>query len=783
MPPLLVYLSELSYWPSIRRPWGGLMSGPEQSRSLARELTMSLVALVVTVVIALSSSLYLQLSHDMLDDIGQKADEYSTRLTDILSIPMWNFDTRTIEQVGAVFAQYDLVNDLSIRDAQGNTLFVLRKSNDPEASVHREHDVLFEGEAIGHVSMTFTLKEYHASLRELTRAAAIIVGVVVVVLLTATGILLRVLLRRPLDALQTGMERIAQGDFSYDVRSIPHVELSHIAENFSRMAREVETRERELHTINTQLQSEIAVRRATEEALRSSEERYALAVRGTSDGIWDWDLRTGEVYFAPRWKSIIGYEDHELPNDISTWKDNVCPDDLARVISANESCMRHETPEFQVEYRLRHKDGSWRWVLGRGAAMWDANGKPVRMAGAHTDITAWKATEQALREAKNTLDNVINAMPSTIVGLDQDECVNLWNLTASNETGTSRDAVMGRRFDEALPAFAFLGDDVRRCMSEGRTITLQKVSLPQGVGQRYYDIAIFPVVTRGAYGAVLRIDDITARMRIEEIMVQTEKMLSVGGLAAGMAHEINNPLGGILQGAQNIMRRIDPTLPANARAAEEAGCSLQSLAVYMESRGIIRFLEGIRESGQRAASIVSNMLEFSRRSESRWSKVAVPFLVERTLELAANDYDLKKKYDFRHIEIERAFAPDLPEVLCMPTEIEQVLLNLFKNAAQAMPLRGKRDDMPRITVRAFREGEWIRLDVADNGPGMVEDVRRRVFEPFYTTKSVGEGTGLGLSVSYFIITTNHGGTFSVQSEAGSGSMFTIRLPLSQSDMT
>lgn len=758
------------------------MSGPEQSRSLARELTFSLVTLVAAVVVALSSSLYLQLSQDMLEDIERKADEYSTRLTDILSIPMWNFDARTLEQIGAVFAQYDLVNELSIRDVQGRTLFILRKADDPDATIMRQHDVHFEGEVIGHVSMAFTLKAYRASLRDLAKAAAAIVGVVVVVLFTATGILLRVLLRRPLDALQTGMDRIAQGDFSYDVRSIPHVELSHIAENFARMAHEVELRERELHAINDRLQQEIAVRRSAEEALRTSEERYALAVRGTSDGIWDWDLRTGDVYFAPRWKSIIGYEDHELPNAISTWKDNVHPDDMPRVIEANESCMRREVPEFQVEYRMRHKDGSWCWVLGRGAAIWDEQGNALRMAGAHTDITGWKATEQALREAKNTLDNVINAMPSTIVGLDQHGRVTLWNLTAANDTGLAREQVMGHGLEEVLPRFAFLSPDVTRCMNEGRTIAMQKVSLPQGVGQRHYDIVILPVVTRGAYGAVLRIDDVTARMRIEEIMVQTEKMLSVGGLAAGMAHEINNPLGGILQGAQNIMRRIDPTLPANRKAAEESGCDLENLHTYMTSRGIIRFLEGIRESGQRAASIVSNMLEFSRSSDSRWSRVAIPHLVERTLELAANDYDLKKKYDFRHIEIVQDFAPDLPEVLCMPTEIEQVLLNLFKNAAQAMPERGQRADAPRITVRGALEGDRIRLDVADNGPGMVEDVRRRVFEPFYTTKNVGEGTGLGLSVSYFIITTNHGGSFSVQSEPGSGTMFSIRLPLTQPGM-
>uniref|UniRef100_B8DQS3 histidine kinase n=1 Tax=Nitratidesulfovibrio vulgaris (strain DSM 19637 / Miyazaki F) TaxID=883 RepID=B8DQS3_NITV9 len=754
-----------------------------KGRSLSRDLTVSLVVMVLVVVAALFSFVYVQISRDMLHEVDRKADEYITRLADILSIPMWNFDARTMDQIGSVFAQYELINEIHIEDAQGNTLFRVRKGADPDATVFRERAVRFESEVIGRVSMVVTLQEYRRSLERLLKASALIMGSVLVVLLASTGVLLRVFLRRPLEALRSGMDQIARGDFAYDMGSIAHAELAQIAENFSRMCSQVEQRENELHAINTKLQDEIQSRRQTELALRASEERYALVVGGTSDGIWDWDLTTNTVYFSPRWKSIIGYEDHEIPNRPDEWKGRVHPDDLDAVLHAHDDYLARRVPEFQVEYRMRHKDDSYRWILGRGAALWDVNGVPVRMAGAHTDITTRKEVEQELREAKNNLDNILNAMPSIIVGVDQAGSITLWNRTAERVTSLSRDAVLGRPVGEALPDFGFLLDEIRRSIAEGGTIALDKTPVPGPGVTRYFDIVIYPVVSRGSFGAVVRLDDITGRIRIEEMMVQTEKMLSVGGLAAGMAHEINNPLGGILQGAQNIQRRLDPDFAPNVVAAEESGCSMDSIRGYLDRRGILRFLEGIRESGNRAANIVSNMLEFSRRSESRWQRVSLPYLVDRTLELAANDYDLKKKYDFRHIDIVRDFAADLPDLPCMPTEIEQVLLNLFKNAAQAMHLRGDRPDPPRISVSLRHEGGMLRIDVADNGPGMEEDVRRRVFEPFFTTKSVGEGTGLGLSVSYFIITTNHGGTFTVESEPGRGTVFTLRLPVDQRHVT
>ncbi|MBU2648983.1 PAS domain S-box protein [bacterium] len=286
-----------------------------------------------------------------------------------------------------------------------------------------------------------------------------------------------------------------------------------------------------------------------------------------------------------------------------------------------------------------------------------------------------------------------------------------------------------------------------------------------------------PMVTAGKIiGAQGILSDITDRKRTQELMLQTEKMVSVGGLAAGMAHELNNPLAGILQAAQNIVRRLSSDLKTNIEAAEQCGVDLPRLRDYLEKRQILYYLSGIKESGERAAEIIKNMLHFSRKSGSQKIPVNLAELVMSTVELAKTDYDLKKNYDFRNIEITRTFAEGLPDVQCNKTEIEQVVFNLLKNAAQAMS-GGQADRKPHIHLRLMTEKDRVRLEVEDNGPGIPDDQRKRIFEPFFTTKPEGIGTGLGLSVSYMIVTKNHQGTIEVESGPGGGTRFIIHIPI------
>jgi signal transduction histidine kinase len=273
--------------------------------------------------------------------------------------------------------------------------------------------------------------------------------------------------------------------------------------------------------------------------------------------------------------------------------------------------------------------------------------------------------------------------------------------------------------------------------------------------------------------------DISRRKKMEEILIQSEKMRSVGGLAAGMAHEINNPLAGMLQTAQVMAQRLTAELdiPASRTAAKKADTSIESIEQFMKARGIPRMIHTIITSGQRVSDIINNILSFSRKDETTLSCHFLDKILEKTVELAATDYDLKKAYDFKQIKITREYTDGLPAVPCQAGNLQQVVLNILTNGAQAMQAAGTPE--PQFILRTYGDPvrDLICMEIEDNGPGMDEKTRKHIFDPFFTTKPVGVGTGLGLSVSYFIITENHQGEMTVESSPGAGAKFIIRLAI------
>jgi PAS domain S-box-containing protein len=392
------------------------------------------------------------------------------------------------------------------------------------------------------------------------------------------------------------------------------------------------------------------------------------------------------------------------------------------------------------------------------------------------DISERVRSDRELQHMRTYLKNIIDSMPSVLVGVDKHGLVTEWNQSAEKATGVPTGSAIGQSFSDLFPELESQLDNIREAIRTHTPMRAERVITEHNGEPRYADVMVYPLLASGAAGAVIRIDDITSRVRIEQMMVQTEKMLSVGGLAAGMAHEINNPLSGVLQSSQNILRRLSPDLEPNRQTAAALGVDLALVYRYLEERGILDFVNAIQQSASRAARIVADMLAYSRSTSTDFQPARVEEMLETVLRLAASDYDLKKKYDFRQIEIVREFDPEFETLVCDHTEIEQVLLNVIKNAAQAMS--GGGTPLPhRIILRTRREGDYGCIEVQDNGPGMDKQTRRRVFEPFFTTKAVGVGTGLGLSVSYYIITEQHKGAMEVTSGPGEGTCFSIRLPL------
>jgi PAS domain S-box-containing protein len=435
-----------------------------------------------------------------------------------------------------------------------------------------------------------------------------------------------------------------------------------------------------------------------------------------------------------------------------------------------------ETGAARSEHRILSSRGEQRLIAWHHAVVRDQHGAITGTLSSGEDITEIRGAAAEVQRMRSYLKNIIDSMPSILVGVDLDGRITEWNQGAEQVTGVVAGSALGRSFDELLPQLSSQLQSVREAIHRREPVRAERLPTESDGEVRYSDVVVYPLIANGASGAVIRVDDVTNRVRIEQMMVQTEKMMSVGGLAAGMAHEINNPLSAIMQGCQNVLRRLSPDLPANREAARAQGTDLAKISAYLERRGVLRFLEGIREASVRATHIVADMLAFSRRSEARFAHASVAEMLDAVVRLAASDYDLKKKYDFRQIEVIRHYDPTVGDVYCDRPEVEQVFLNLIKNAAQALSGSGK-PPPHRITLRTRREADEARVDIEDNGPGMDERTRSRVFEPFFTTKPPGVGTGLGLSVSYFIVSEHHGGSISVSSTPGQGTCFTVRLPL------
>jgi PAS domain S-box-containing protein len=424
---------------------------------------------------------------------------------------------------------------------------------------------------------------------------------------------------------------------------------------------------------------------------------------------------------------------------------------------------------------------------GGGLARVETSLAPMRLGEARyilaftRDITERKETEDSLRLSEEKFSKIFSLAPYSIsISRLRDSIILDVNDAFVSLTGYSREEAVGSNGDvlglwhnpEHRKPF------LERLRLDGTVVDYEFVMRRKDGSLRNALNSCQGIEISGERCSLNIVRDITEMKLVQQTMVQTEKMLSLGGLAAGMAHEINNPLGIIVQSAQGVQRRFDPALAANRDEARALGLDMEAIQEYLHRRNISRYLDGITDAGQRAADIVRHMLNFSRRSDSGIVDQDVAALVRQALAMAEKDYDLKKKYDFRQIAVRLALSEALPAVPCIPSEIEQVLLNLLRNAAQAMSEAGT--PHPAITVRTAREGAEALIEVEDNGPGIPDAQINRVFEPFYTTKKVGEGTGLGLSVSYFIVTTTHRGSLSVASEPGRGTRFSIRLPLERS---
>ncbi len=522
------------------------------------------------------------------------------------------------------------------------------------------------------------------------------------------------------------------------------------------------------------------------QSLQQSEEKYRILVENAPDLNYRTDLEGRIAFISNSVKRLSGYSVEEAIG--MKMAEEIYFDPAERNLFLAELQQNGSVRDF--ESQLKRKDGSTWWVSTNAHFYRDREGNIRGVEGVARDVTERRAAENALKASETMFRSIFECSPLALVHIDHAGTVTAGNENLCTILGSSKAEIIGFNTIRSLKDQQMKAAITRALAGEKSHFEGEYLS---AISNRTTPIrANFAPVpaSNGSVSSVIgTLEDISEQYRTQEIIIQTEKMISVGGLAAGMAHEINNPLAGILQSAEVISNRIAGDFPANRKAAEAIGIPFEKISEYMESRNIINLLTSIKESGNRAAGIVRNMLSFSRKGESQFVLCDIMDLLDSTIELAENDFDMMTKNDFKKINIVREYPKNRLEVTCERSKIQQVFLNILKNGAQAMIEERTRQGLeegtknPTFILRTYSANNMACIEIEDNGPGMDEQIRKRVFEPFFTTKGVGTGTGLGMSVSYFIITENHAGRMSVKSVPGKSSTFMIQLPLQRTLVT
>jgi len=512
--------------------------------------------------------------------------------------------------------------------------------------------------------------------------------------------------------------------------------------------------DRRLHELNVQLEQLIDARTAD---LAESKRRLQFLITSTPAVIYtcetSGDFRT--TFISPNVEAQFGYRADDFTGGQTFWIDRVHPDDRTAAMAAMETAVREGSVD--CEYRFLNGDGTYRWVRDALVLNRDENGHPVELIGSWLDINARRLAEQAADAAASDLRRLIDTANAPIFGKDRDSKVNEWNRCAEHLTGYSKQEVLGRRLTDFVePEHR---ERVRRVLELAlHGIETANFEFPmRAKGGKHVLILLNAGTRRDASGAITGMvgvgQDISEHREAERRSLRAQRLESIGTLAGGVAHDINNALAPILL-ATGLFRKRHP-----------------------DSKDLIDVMES---SARRGASMVQQLLTFAKGVDGK--RVAV-----RTQPLFHELEQIVRSTFPKNIASTFTCADDVPELSGDSTQLHQVLLNLCVNARDAMPdggtltVEAARRQISAIEAHAFGEecvpGEYVQWRISDTGLGIPKDLVERIFEPFYSTKSPEKGTGLGLSTTIGIV-RSHGGFMRVQSRLGEGSMFSVFIPVS-----
>ena len=503
---------------------------------------------------------------------------------------------------------------------------------------------------------------------------------------------------------------------------------------------------------------------AAQDALRESEERYRRIVETASEGIWTTDASARITFVNRQLGDMLGFPPAEM---LGASVFRFVPEASRAAMALRLEHARTGGAE-ESETAFVRKDGSELWVLLKTAPIKDAFGSYVGTLAMMTDHTRHRRDEQALRTSEEQYRQIVERTTDGIVRCTGDAVILFANRRFAEMLGHAPEELVG------VSLFSFMGPAVKRIVVAALERQRRGVYDVFDTTFRHRDgteIAVSVagshfVDAAGAYaGNLCVVRDVTAQKKLQAQLMVSDRMMSVGTLAAGVAHEINNPLAAVVGNLDCIAESLAELVWRDGRLVGKGATE-----AWLEDE-VRAPLDEAREAAQRVSLIVRDLKMFSRAPVDESSgSVDVETILESSLRMAWNE--------IRHrARLRKDYAP-VPRVQANEGRLGQVFLNLLVNAAQALPDGRAEDNEVRLSTR-LQDGR-VDVEVSDTGAGIPPEIIGQVFDAFFTTKGVGVGMGLGLAICQRIV-TDLGGELTVASELGKGSTFRVALPLARAE--
>jgi PAS domain S-box-containing protein len=555
------------------------------------------------------------------------------------------------------------------------------------------------------------------------------------------------------EGVATGFRGIVR-DISERKRLEAALEKAH-----NQLERRVEERTKDLVEINKQLNLEINERKQVEKELRKSQDNLRLAGQIAHIGYWSRDLASNKITWSRETCRIFGLDPQTLELNVTTLLDYIQPEDGQMVLRAIQEADAGIRP-YEVEFRALRPDGTVRWIHSKGEINFDEDGGSGRMFGTLLDITERKRAEDALQESETRLRTIFDVSQAGIILVDARGVITYANQGMAKMFRCTQQELTGSSYPEHIhPDKRSIGDQRMRQLiaSEIDSVALEQHYIRlDGTdfwgflsGRRHED-------KKGNFISLVGIiADITEQKILENEQRQANKMESIGTLTGGIAHDFNNILGIIVGNTELALNDVPECNPARS-------C-----------------LEEIKTACLRATKIVKQLLSFSRKADQELQPIEIALVIKDALKFLRSTIPTT-------IDIQQDIQVTDEAILADPTQINQIIMNLCINAFHAMEQTGGNlaisvekvmlDNNSAKDYPDLRSGEHVKVRVKDTGPGIDPDIIDRIFDPYFTTKEVGKGSGMGLAVVHGIVKSHHGAIF-VDSTPGKGTTFSIFFPI------